>query len=53
MILVDGDTVKLRAADFQESCSPNLDVFLIRGAPWRQPTFRHGPFVMSNKTEVI
>lgn len=52
-VLTDGDTVKLRAADTQESRSPNLDVFLIGGLPLRQPVFQHGPFVMSSKAEVI
>ena len=52
-VLVDGDTVKLRADESQESRSPNLDVFLIGGLALRQPVFQHGPFVMSTKAEVM
>jgi hypothetical protein len=52
-VLVDGDTVKLRADASQESRSPNLDVFLIGGLPLRQPVFQYGPFVMNTKAEVM
>jgi redox-sensitive bicupin YhaK (pirin superfamily) len=52
-VLIDGDTVKLRAADTQESRSPNLEVFLIGGVPLRQPVFQYGPFVMNTKAEVV
>jgi hypothetical protein len=52
-VLVDGDTVKLRADATQESHSPNLDVFLIGGLPLRQPVFQYGPFVMNTKAEVM
>jgi redox-sensitive bicupin YhaK (pirin superfamily) len=51
-VLADGDTVKLRANQSQESRSPNLDVFLIGGLPLREPVFQYGPFVMSTKGEV-
>ena len=52
-VLADGDTVKLRANQSQESRSPNLDVFLIGGVPLREPVFQYGPFVMSTKAEVM
>ena len=52
-VLADGDTVKLRADQSQESRSPNLDVFLIGGVPLREPVFQYGPFVMSTKAEVL
>ena len=52
-VLADGDTVKIRANQSQESRSPNLDVFLIGGVPLREPVFQYGPFVMSTKAEVM
>ena len=52
-VLVDGDTVQLRADPVQESRYPNLDIFLIGGVPLREPVFQHGPFVMSTRQEVI
>ena len=52
-VLVNGDALRVRAADQQESRSPNLEMFIIGGVPLRQPTFQYGPFVMSTKSEVI
>lgn len=52
-VLVDGDVVRLRADEHQDSRYPNLEVFLIGGVPLRQPVFQYGPFVMSTKEEVI
>ena len=52
-ILVNGDALRVCAADQQESRSPNLEMFIIGGVPLRQPIFQYGPFVMSTKSEVI
>jgi redox-sensitive bicupin YhaK (pirin superfamily) len=52
-VLVDGDSVRLRADDVQESRSPALDVFVIGGVPLREPVVQHGPFVMSTKAEIM
>ncbi|MCH9850494.1 MAG: pirin family protein [Actinomycetia bacterium] len=52
-VLVNGDALRVRAADQQESRSPTLEMFIIGGVPLRQPTFQYGPFVMSTKSEVI
>jgi redox-sensitive bicupin YhaK (pirin superfamily) len=52
-VLVDGDSVRLRADRVQESRSRALDVFLIGGVPLREPVVQYGPFVMSTKAEVM
>ena len=52
-VLIDGDTVALQADPVQESRSPAFDVFLIGGAPLREPVFQYGPFVMTTRQEVI
>lgn len=52
-VLVNGDVIRLRAADAQESRSENFEIFLIGGVPLRQPVFQYGPFVMNTKSEVI
>jgi redox-sensitive bicupin YhaK (pirin superfamily) len=48
-----GDFVTVRAADRQESRSPNLDVIVLGGAPIREPIAWYGPFVMNTREEVI
>ena len=52
-VLADGDTPVIQADDRQESRSPAMDVFLVGGAPLREPVFQYGPFVMSTRQEVI
>ncbi len=52
-VLVDGDTVVVRAAERQESRSPAMDIVLIGGTPLREPVFQYGPFVMSTRQDVI
>jgi redox-sensitive bicupin YhaK (pirin superfamily) len=52
-VLVDGDTLRVRAADVQESRSPNLELFIIGGQPLREPVVQYGPFVMSTKAEIM
>ena len=43
----------MRAAERQESRSPNLDVIVLGGAPIREPIAWYGPFVMNTREEVI
>ena len=52
-VLVDGDYVVLQADKFQDSKTPNLDVFLLGGMPLHETYFQYGPFVMSTKEEII
>jgi quercetin 2,3-dioxygenase len=52
-VLVNGDSVRLRANSTQNSRSENLEVFLIGGVPLREPVVQYGPFVMSSRAEVI
>lgn len=52
-VLVNGDVIRLRAAEAQESRAKNFEIFLIGGVPLNQPVFQYGPFVMNTKSEVI
>lgn len=52
-VLVDGDTVRIKAAPTQDGRSDALEVFLIGGVPLREPVVQYGPFVMSTREEVI
>lgn len=52
-VLVDGDTVRIKAAPAQDGRSEALEVFLIGGVPLREPVVQYGPFVMSTREEVI
>ena len=50
-VLVNGDAIRVRAADQQESRSPNPEMFILGGVPLRQPTVQDGPCVMSTPPE--
>jgi len=52
-VLGAGESVVLQADQTQESRSPSLDVFLLGGVPLREPVATYGPFVMSNKAELM
>jgi redox-sensitive bicupin YhaK (pirin superfamily) len=49
----DGDEILIRAAQHQESRSPQLELFILGGAPIKESVAWMGPFVMNTKREVM
>lgn len=53
VVLVNGNVLRVSAAQSQDSSTKNLEMFIIGGVPLREPVIQYGPFVMSSREEII
>jgi redox-sensitive bicupin YhaK (pirin superfamily) len=52
VVFGNGETLRVRADETQDSRSTNLEVVLLGGRPLREPMMQYGPFVMTTHAEL-
>lgn len=52
-VLGAGDVIEATADERQDSHTPELDLYVLGGAPIREPIAAYGPFVMNTRDELV